>query len=352
MTTIQRVADLAGVSTATVSRSLAGKSSVSPATKERVEAAAKELGYVVSSAASSLASGRTRNIGFILPDLDSWFFMAVLKGAQRMLADAGYDVTLYHLPAANGLDVDEPGTARRARLFDEILRRQRCDALIAVNLELDEREREALRELGRCLVGLGGPVHGVHSLGLDDTAVAYDATTHLLSLGHTAIAHITGDAEFERDFAMPATRRAGYESALAEAGIESDPLLVRTADFTIAGAYEATKQLLADPHVHPTAVFAASDEMAIGAILAARDLGLSVPEDLSVMGVDGHDLADFFGLTTIDQYPEQQGQRVAELVLSELAGEGVEAVVERLPYALVQRSSTSIAPPLHSPITP
>ncbi|WP_084101124.1 LacI family DNA-binding transcriptional regulator [Demequina sp. NBRC 110051] len=341
MAKIQKVAELAGVSTATVSRALSGKSSVSPATRARVEAAAKQLGYVVSAAASSLASGRTRNVGVVLPYLDSWFFMAVLKGAQRTLTDAGYDVTLYHLAPADGLEMDSDVAHRRARLFDEFLRRQRVDALIAVNLELDDHERAALADLSRPVVGLGGPIPGLHTLSLDDTGVARLATDHLVSLGHRHIAHITGDPDFERDFQMPATRRAGYEAALANAGIEADPLLVRGANFTIEGGYEATLQLLGDPRVHPTAIFAASDEMAIGALLAARDLGRSVPADLSVIGIDGHDLADFFGLTTIDQFPEAQGRHVAQMIVDELTGNKPDAIDEDLPYELVVRRTTA-----------
>ena len=140
---------------------------------------------------------------------------------------------------------------------------------------------------------------------------------------------------------MPATRRAGYEASLANAGIEADPLLVRGANFTIEGGYEATLQLLGDPRVNPTAIFAASDEMAIGALLAARDLGRSVPADLSVIGIDGHDLADFFGLTTIDQFPEAQGRHVAQMIVDELTGNKSDAIDEDLPYELVVRRTTA-----------
>ncbi|WP_061962293.1 LacI family DNA-binding transcriptional regulator [Demequina flava] len=347
MAKIQKVAELAGVSTATVSRALAGKSSVSPATRTKVEEAANELGYVVSAAASSLASGKTRNVGVILPLLDSWFFMAVLKGAQRLLEDAGYDITLYHLPPAGELGAGDASKQRRRRLFDEFLRRQRVDAFIAVNLELDDEERALLSQLRRPLVGLGGVLPGLHTVTLDDKAVAHLATDHLLSLGHTEIAHITGDPDFERDFQVPTTRRRAYEASITNAGITRNPLLVRTADFTIEGGYNATKQLLGDPRIHPTAIFAASDEMAIGAILAARDLGKDVPRDISVIGIDGHDLADFFGLTTIDQFPELQGRQVAQLILDELAGQGVEPIAEELPHELVVRRST--AAPLDAP---
>lgn len=346
MAKIHKVAELAGVSTATVSRALAGKSSVSPATRAKVETAARELNYVVSAAASSLASGKTRNIGIILPLLDSWFFMAVLKGAQRLLEDAGYDVTLYHLPPASELDHEAggDGSTRRTRMFDEFLRRQRVDAFIAVNLELDDEERALLATLKRPLVGLGGVLPGLHTVTLDDVAVARLATEHLLNLGHTHIAHITGEPDFEWDFQVPGKRRMAYEEALSAAGIEPDPLLVRTGNFTIPSGYEATKQLLGDPRVHPTAIFAASDEMAIGAILAARDMGLSIPQDLSVIGIDGHDLSEFFGLTTIDQFPELQGRQVAQLILDELDGSAAEDLAEELPHELVVRTSTA-APP-------
>ena len=135
--TIQQVAALAGVSTATVSRALAGKKTVSASTRVKVEAAAKELGYVVSSAASSLASGRNRNIGVVVPFLDGWFYMRVLKGAHEALSDAGYDLTLYHLDQSVTA-LGAPTNPRRARLFDEFLRRQRVDGFIAVSLELSD----------------------------------------------------------------------------------------------------------------------------------------------------------------------------------------------------------------------
>ncbi|WP_084037904.1 LacI family DNA-binding transcriptional regulator [Demequina sp. NBRC 110053] len=343
MAKIQKVAELAGVSTATVSRALAGKASVSPATRLRVEEAAKELGYVVSASASSLASGRTRNVGIVTPQLDTWFYMKVLSGAQHALLDAGYDLTLYHLDANPDPDVSSETNPRRRRLFEEFLRRKRVDALIAVSLELDSAEVESMRGLGKPVVGVGGPLPGVHTLSIDDHAIARLATDHLVGLGHRHIAHISGDPDFELDFHLPASRRAGYEEALADAGIEADPLMLRGADFTIAGGYDATLQLLGDPRVHPTAIFAASDEMAIGAILAARDLGKQVPSDLSVVGIDGHDLAEFFSLTTIDQFSELQGRRAVDRVLRELGSGSTDPEHEALPFELVMRRST--APP-------
>ncbi|MFV0634880.1 LacI family DNA-binding transcriptional regulator [Demequina sp.] len=341
MAKIQKVAELAGVSTATVSRALSGKSSVSPATRARVEKAAKELGYVVSANASSLASGRTRNVGVVTPFLTSWFYMQVLQGIQHALSDGGYDLTLYHLDPRTGGGHEPGGDERRRRLFAEFLRRKRVDGLIAVSLELDDDELATIRGLGKPVVGIGGPLQGVPTLSIDDEAIARLATDHLIALGHRQIAHIAGHPDFELDFRLPAARRGGYEQGLQAAGIAADPLLVRTADFTIAGGYDATLQLLGDPRVQPTAVFAASDEMAVGAILAARHLGKEVPGDLSVVGIDGHDLASFFSLTTVDQFPQTQGRLAVERLLHVLDGTPTEPAHTALPFDLVVRGSTS-----------
>ncbi len=341
VSTIERVAELAGVSTATVSRALAGKSTVSDATRAKVEAAAKELGYVVSSAASSLASGRTRNVGVVMPFLSSWFYTSVLKGAHEALSDAGYDLTLYHLEASDGAAGQGRGS-RRDRLFEEFLRRRRVDGLIAVSLELSDAEIDSLHLIGKPVVGVGGPLPGATTLSIDDTSVARLATEHLLALGHRHIAHIGGEPQLDLDFHLPRRRLDGYEAALASRGVAPDPLLVRVADFTIAGGYRATLQLLGDPRVSPTAVFAASDEMAIGAILAARDLGKRVPEDLSVIGIDGHELGEFFGLTTVSQFPEMQGRLAAQEILRELSESSEGAEARQLPYELIVRRSTSV----------
>ena len=157
------------------------------------------------------------------------------------------------------------------------------------------------------------------------------------------IAHIGGNSDSEMDFHVPSKRRVGYEAALRELEVEPDPELFQAADFTIPGGYAAAKQLLGNPRKKPTAIFAASDEMAIGAILAARDLGLSVPEDISVIGVDDHELSDFFGLSTIAQFPALQGRIAVDLVMDQLNPGHREAAQSNmdLPFELIVRSSTS-----------
>lgn len=334
MAGIEEVARLAGVSTATVSRALSGRGHVSPASKAKVVDAATQLGYVVSSNASSLASGRTRNVGVVIPFLNRWFFSSVLEGAQQALLRRGYDLTLYNL-SGDGKE--------RVSVFEHFLLRQRVDAVIAVSLELTEREVTRLHDLGKPLVGVGGPIPGVRTLTIDDVAVARLATEHLIGLGHSRIAHIGGQLEFDLDFHLPTNRRLGYEASLRDAGIEVDPRLFAPADFTIKGGYHAAKQLLGVPRDRPTAIFAASDEMAIGSILAARDLGLVVPRDVSIIGIDDHDLADFFGLSTVAQFPRLQGEKAVEILMEQLEpqADAPAPAATPLPYELIVRSSTA-----------
>ena len=334
---INEVALLAGVSTATVSRALSGNGHVSDTTKSRVKAAAFELGYVVSSNASSLATGRTKNIGVVIPFLNRWFFSSVVEGAEQSLLRHGYDLTLYNLSGS--------GDERRS-VFEHFLLRKRVDAVIAISLELTSSEVGSLLDMNKPIVGVGGPLPGVQTLSIDDVEVARVATEHLLSLGHRAIAHIGGNELVEMDFHLPANRKVGYEAALRARGIPIDPALLDRADFTLQGGYLAAQRLLSAPSRRPTAIFAASDEMAIGTILAARDLGLAVPGDLSVIGVDDHELSEFFGLSTVAQFPAEQGRRAVEILMDQLHP-GARAAAANIPlrFELIVRSSTAAPPP-------
>jgi DNA-binding LacI/PurR family transcriptional regulator len=328
---IDDVAGAAGVSTATVSRALSGRGHVSAATRERVVATARSLGYVVSSSASSLASGRTRNVGVIVPFLDRWFFSTVLSGISSVLTRRGFDITLYNITA----DVDA-----RQKVFESFRQRRRVDAIIAVAVELDERETERLTGLDIPIIAVGGRNPSLRTLAIDDVAVARLATEHLLTLGHRRVAYIGADAAYDLDFHVPSRRQEGFESAVREAGLSLEDAVQESADFTIQGGYHATKRLLGTPGPRATGIFAASDETAIGALLAARDLGVAVPQGVSVLGIDGHELSEFFGLTTVAQYPFEQGARAAEALLAGLEGTpGAEETPA--PYRLIVRSTTA-----------
>ena len=258
----------------------------------------------------------------------------MLEGAESSLLSHGYDLTLYNLGG---------GSDERRSMFEHFLLRKRVDAVVAISLELTPNESAGLLPLGKPIVGIGGPLVGVRTLSIDDVALARLATEHLLALGYVAIAHIGGDRESERDLHLPAHRRVGYEATLEAACIFPDPALFHSADFTIPGGYAAAKQLFGNPRTWPTAVFAASGEMAIGAILAARDLGLRVPDDISVVGIDDHELSDFFGLTTVAQFPQLQGRLAVELLMNELhpGRRSLGSPNTPLPFEPMVRSSTA-----------
>jgi DNA-binding LacI/PurR family transcriptional regulator len=334
---IRDVAARAGVSVGTASRALTGTGPVSAASRERVEVAARELRYVASYTATALKSGRSRNIGVILPAIDRWFYGKVVTGIADELIDQGYELALYNTQGSH---------EHQEAVLGDYLWRQRLDAVIPVSLELTPAEITRMLSMDRPVVGVGGPMPGVCTVSIDQTAAGRLATAHLVGLGHRDIAHITGGADPERDFHLTDSRRGGFESEMLRAGLAVRDEWILRSDFTLLDAYQQAKHLLARPE-RPTAVFAASDEMAMGVILAARDLGLRVPDALSVIGVDGHEMGDAFGLSTIRQFPERQGARAAQLLLARLTGPALaddSHLHEALPTQFVVRSSTA-APP-------
>ncbi len=343
MSAIGDVARLAGVSKSTASRALSGSGYVSAATRERVVEAAASLGFVVSSNAASLVTGKTRNVGVVIPFINRWFFAEVLDGIESALISAGYDLTLYRL---------SPNAEQRSRVFDYFLVRKRVDAVIAIGIELTAREVEKLRSLGKPIVGLGGPIDGIPTLNIDDVEVTRMATELLINLGHRNIMHLGGDLDEQMDFRVHEQRLSGFQQAMSAAGLESDGKF-RAVPFTIPGGFAGALHVLADPRQRPTAIVAGCDEVAVGVIVAARQLGIQIPAQLSVVGIDGHSLAPMFGLTTFEQHPAQQGAMAVELVLDESAKRDQESDPRRvvLPVALAVRSSTS-GPPTQKPELP
>lgn len=344
MAGIKEVASRAGLSVATVSRALSGKSNVSSRSRRLAQEAARELGFVPSYHASSLASGRNHNIGLVVPNVQRWYFSSVVEGVSETLLDAGYDLTLYNVG-------EQP--ERRSSILTDFLLRKRLDAVIAVALVLSEAEIGQLLAVHRPIVGIGGALPGASTIRIDDEGLARMATRHLIGLGHTRIAHVTGDAALNRDFKLPQLRQKGFVAAMRAAGLPLGEGWSATANFTIQGAYAAGRRLLGTPAERPTAVFAASDEMAVGVMLAARDFGLRVPQDLSVVGIDGHELAETFGLTTVSQDPRGQGKLAAATALGLLDGPGKDsdagpaaavAQDQEYPTEFVIRNSTAVPP--------
>lgn len=335
MSTLADVARHAGVSKSTASRALSGNGSVNEETRKRVQESAKVLGFVASSAAEHLATGRSKNIALLTPFVNRWFFSEVIDGVEAALIGAGYDLTLYRLSD----DMEQ-----RKALFDYFLVRKGVDAVIALSLFITSEEVDRLESLGKPIVGIGGRIPKVPSIFIDDRAVAKAQTEHLIGLGHTRLMHIGGDQEHQLDFEVHGGRLQGFRDALNYAGIvvEDDFL---AAEISTAGGFEAGLKVLSREN-RPTAISAISDEVAIGVMSAAYKLGLRVPEDVSIIGIDGHPTAAAFGLTTMVQHPARQGAIAVSAALASLGGMSPDPseLEMELPVELKVRTSTGPAP--------
>jgi LacI family transcriptional regulator, repressor for deo operon, udp, cdd, tsx, nupC, and nupG len=322
------VARLAGVSPATASRALGGHPHVAAATRERVRRVADELSYVVSPDASRLAGGRTGRVAALVPHLDRWYFGAALDGLAKALRGAGLDL-LVHLVG---------GAADRAEQLRLVPGRRSVDAVVALAFTVDDRDRT-----GGILVTVGGPPNGGHFVTVDDRAAGRQAVDHLFHLGHKRIAMIEA-RDPDQYGAVPLGRRLAYEQAHAEAGLPLDPDLVVTVDWGGEEGADAMARLLGLRHP-PTAVYAHSDEVALGAVRTLRRAGLRVPADVSVVGIDDHPLAALTDLTTVRQPVHEQGALAGHMVATALSG-GDPGPGIVLPTRLVVRGST--APPKES----
>jgi DNA-binding LacI/PurR family transcriptional regulator len=326
---IADVARRSGVSVATVSRALRGLPNVSPATRDRVRVAADELHYVADPNAARLAGQRTWTIGLVLPMLSTWYHSRLFEGIERAGEELGYDVLPYVVGGRERL---------RAFLADQPFRK-RVDVLVVADVRLDEAVLADLRATGVPVLVCGMHVEGASSLRLDDRAATAGATRHLLDLGHTDIAVIGGLTDDPFDFAVPLERIAGVRDALGAAGLALPDDHVQPGDHRPESGERAMQTLLA-LRPRPTGVIALSDEMAIGALHAVRQAGLRVPDDVSVVGFDDHDVARHVELTTVRQDVVGIGTRLVEMLVAELADPAAGPRHEIAPTELVVRGTT------------
>lgn len=336
---IQEIATVTGLSKSTVSRALRGMENVAETTIDEVRRVADELGYVPSSAAAGLATGRQRAVGVVVPVIDRWFYVKALGGVDAELRRAGYDLVLYNLGGPGG---------DRDRAFRRSMLRHRVDALVLLSLVLDATERAELELTRHPMIVIGGPAPGLRNIGVDDRAVTRIAVDHLCGLGHRRVAYVGGQDEAGMNVAVPHLRRDGFVDAMRAAGQAVPDRWLLDGRFSFAGGLAAGVALFgvgaagAVPD-RPTAVVCASDEMALGVLLAAAQAGLSVPADVSVIGIDGHEYGATVGLTTVAQDPEAQGRAAARAVLAEVEGGAVGAIVAA-PAHLVVRGTTGPPP--------
>ena len=335
--TIEDVAAAADVSVATVSRALRGLPNVAASTRSRVEQVATRLNYQADPAARRLATGRSRSIAVIVPFVNTWYCAEIMAGVEAVCAEAGYDMVVIAIRTEHG--------DRRPIDSTEALHR-RVDGIVIVDVALAPAELDEMIGRGLSVVSIGPPLTGCPSTGIDDVAVGRMATEHLLGLGHRRIGMIGDTTDTVFGFIVPTLRQTGYEQALASAEIELDDRLVVDGSFTVQGGAEAFEELmrLDDP---PTAIFAMGDIMALGAMQRARELGIDIPHDVSIVGVDDQPIAEALGLTTVHQDVAEHGARVARWLVDLLRDD--DHSVERFiaPIRLVERTTTAVPARAH-----
>ncbi|MFE2296173.1 LacI family DNA-binding transcriptional regulator [Streptomyces sp. NPDC059452] len=332
--TLEEVAARAGVGRGTASRVINGSPRVSEATREAVEAAVAELGYVPNRAARALAGNRTDAIALVVPEPETRFFAepyfsAIVRGVGAALADTDMQLLL-----------TLAGNDRERRRLAQYLTAHRVDGVLLVAVHADDPLPELLEQLGMPCV-ISGARHAAEplaSVDSDNFGGARAAVDHLISRGRRRIATITGRLEV-----YGAQRRLdGYRTALAAAGLPPDERLIAPADFTEEGGAQAMRELLARrPDLD--AVFAASDVMAAGARQVLREADRRIPEDVALIGFDDSVVARHMHppLTSVRQPIEEMGRRMTQLLLEEIAGRaGEERPTVVLPTELVVRDSS------------
>jgi LacI family repressor for deo operon, udp, cdd, tsx, nupC, and nupG len=327
------VAREAGVSIATVSRALRGVPGVSRPTRERIERVAQELSYVISPEASALSRGRSGRVAVVVPRLDAWFYSAMLASMAPVLRAAEVDMLVYQVD----------GEEQRARFLRELPARRKTDAVIITALPMDDAEVARLELIAPNVVVAGGVIRGYPHVRVDDHEAGRLAVQHLLDLGHRRIAMIRTNDTDQASWSADVRRVQAWRETLATAGLEAPDELLVTESYDVVAGARAMERLLALPEP-PTAVFAYSDELGFAAMAQARAAGLRVPEDLSVIGIDGHPLGEVLGLTTVDQDVEGQGRSAAELAVRLING-AQDVSDAKVTLRLIDRGSTAMQGP-------
>jgi len=328
---IVEIADKAGVSAATVSRALRGLHHVNERTRTKIVAAALELNYPLRpDLIPRELVERTNRIGVIAPYISRWYFAQAINGIEDSLRENGMDLLLYNFSQVEA----------RQRIFQHKQLRGKVDALIVISMPPTDEEFDSLLTLGIPITTIGFTHEGCSSVAIDDVAGGRMATEHLTSLGHRKIATLSGQRETAYSFDVSDNRNKGYTEALKEVGVEWNPDLEIRGDFNIYTAEIAMESFLRRKKL-PTAIFCHSDEMAAGALKAIRARGMRVPEDISVIGFDDHQIAEYIGLTTVSQPPQFEGQMAAAAAIAEIANPTIERKKIVIPTSLVVRETTA-----------
>jgi LacI family transcriptional regulator, galactose operon repressor len=331
--TIVDVARHAQVSTTAVSKVLNNAYGASPAMRAKVQQAIAELGYRPSAAARGLR-GQTYTIGVMIPELRNLFFADILDGITAQLTGSDYQVLI--APGCNGEKAE-------ARVIEAMIDRSMDGLVLIAPVSAKKRLNDVARTVPTVVVGRHGPSPTYDTVADDDVAGAALVVDHLADLGHQRIAHIEHhETDRVRLAEMPNAQRAeGYQEAMRRRGL-ADRIEIASTSYTHQGGYLGAKELLARP-VRPTAIFAGADVVALGALEAIAEAGLSVPGDISVAGYDNSALAAFgpISLTSVDQDGREMGANAARLLVDRINDGSRRTTQIKLSPTLVVRRTTA-----------
>ena len=308
-TTIYDIAEKLNITAATVSRALNGNTKISEATRKLVSDTAKEMNYEQNKLALALKSGKSFNIGVIVPRIDSNFFASVIRGIEEALYPHGYHVIICQTHDQENLEIENINSLLNAQV-DGILM-----SISNAKLETNEHFQKLLRKgIPLIFFDRKKEIPGVSSVTIDDFKGAYDATKHLINQGCKRIAHLSNNREMQ----IFKNRYLGYKQAIIDSGLEFDEALVIETMSKVLEGRKTTKQFLAMKN-KPDAIFSASDFTALGAIEEIKAHGLKIPEDISVVGFSNEPFTRFMELsiTSVDQSPIEMGRIAAQVFLEE-----------------------------------
>jgi LacI family transcriptional regulator len=326
------VAKSAGVSQAMVSYVISGNvTSIPLKTQQRILRAMQTLGYRPNITARRLRSSKTLTIASIIPDITNPFYPAFERGIQDVVDKENYDLIIYNTDSSK---------AKEEKCVNSLLQ-GRVDGVVGVFFHLSAKDLFPLLKQGIAVVRLeAGPKKAgdlpLDNLYIDNVAAAKKAVTYLINKGHKRIAMLSsheGPAQF---------RLQGYLEALKTHSLKPDKNLIFNGSFNETGGYDATQKLLS-LKILPTALFAANDLMAMGAMVAIREAGYSIPKDIAVVGFDNIPAANVMqpALSSVDQFQHRMGQGAAEMLFERLKGENLmKGRNIEMPYELIPREST------------
>lgn len=328
MANIQQVAKHAGVSVATVSRVLNGQNTVTSKTKLKVEEAIKELSYEPSMLGRNLRNSESRIVLILIPTISNPFYLEIIKGIENIAISHNYNILL----------CETDSDPEKENIYFDLVRKKMADGIIsmdpAVNVETLKQlaEKYAIIQCSEYGGGIGIPY-----VTIDNEEASYRAVKHLIQIGHTKIALMNTDEKF----LYARERKMGYQRALKEHGIElNKDYIFYTQDLGFENGQQAMKKILKIKD-RPTAVFAVSDLLAIGALKEINAAGLNVPGDMAVIGFDKIDFSNMTNptLTTVAQPMYKMGTTAAKMLIEKIKGNNVDSVI--LDFELVIRESTA-----------